>query len=93
MPAGAVLSKCQLCRWEKKVPHSGDFRSPEEILGKSDKQEEGGRGPEVAHCFFFLAALGLCCCMRAFSGEWGLLFVVVHGLLIVVASLSVEHRL
>ena len=38
---------------------------------------------------FFLAALGLCCCTRAFSscGEQGLLFVVVHGLLIVVASL------
>ena len=26
-------------------------------------------------------------------GEWGLLFVVVHGLLIAVASLVVEHRL
>ena len=37
---------------------------------------------------FFLAALGFRCCTRAFSscGEWGLLFVVVHGLLIVVAS-------
>ena len=36
----------------------------------------------------FLAALGLCCCTRAFSscGERGLLFVVVHGLLIAVAS-------
>ena len=35
-----------------------------------------------------MAALGLCCCTRAFSscGEWGLLFVVVHGLLIAVAS-------
>ena len=32
--------------------------------------------------------LGLCCCTRAFSscGEQGLLFVTVHGLLIVVAS-------
>ena len=37
----------------------------------------------------FLAALGLCCCARAFSscGEQGLLFVAVRGLLIVVASL------
>ena len=45
--------------------------------------------------FFFLAALGLCCCPRAFSscGEWGLLFVVVRGLLTVVASLVAEHRL
>ena len=43
----------------------------------------------------FLAALGLRCCMRAFSscGERGLLFVVVHGLLIAVASLVVEHGL
>ena len=35
-----------------------------------------------------MAALGLCCCTWAFSscGEQGLLFVVVRGLLIVVAS-------
>ena len=35
------------------------------------------------------------CCARAFSncGERGLLFVVVHGLLIVVASLVAEHGL
>ena len=35
------------------------------------------------------AALGLRCCTQAFSScsEWGLLFVAVHGLLIVVASL------
>ena len=33
--------------------------------------------------------------MRSFSscGEWGLLFVAVHGLLIAVASLLVEHGL
>ena len=33
--------------------------------------------------------LGLCCCAWAFSscGEQGLLFMVVHGLLIAVASL------
>ena len=43
--------------------------------------------------YLFLAALGLCCCERAFSscGERGLLFVVVHGLLVAVASLVVEH--
>ena len=43
----------------------------------------------------FLAASGLRCCVRAFSscGERGLLFVAVHGLLIVVASLVVEHGL
>ena len=42
-----------------------------------------------------MVALGLCCCMQAFSscGERGLLFVSVHGLLIAVASLGAEHRL
>ena len=45
--------------------------------------------------YLFLAALGLCCCARAFSscGEQGLLFVVVLGLLIGVASLVAEHGL
>ena len=45
--------------------------------------------------YLFLAALGLRCCARAFSscGEWGLLFIVVCGLLIVVASLVAEHGL
>ena len=44
---------------------------------------------------YFLAALGLHCCAQAFSrcGEQGLLFVVVHGLLITVASLVEEHGL
>ena len=43
----------------------------------------------------FLAALGLRCCTQAFSscGELGLLFVAVHGLLIVVASLVAEYSL
>ena len=42
--------------------------------------------------YLFLAALGLRCCVWAFSscGEQGLLFVVVHGLLIAVASLVAE---
>ena len=45
--------------------------------------------------YLFLAALGLCCCARAFSscGERGLLFVVVSGLLIAVAFLVAEHEL
>ena len=44
---------------------------------------------------YFLVALGLHCCSQAFSScsELGLLLVAVHGLLIVVASLVVEHRL
>ena len=43
----------------------------------------------------FLAALGLCCCTRAFFScvEWELLFVAVRRLLIVVASLVAEHGL
>ena len=42
-----------------------------------------------------MAALGLCCCVPAFSNcsERGLLFVVVCGLLIAVASLVAEHGL
>ena len=45
--------------------------------------------------YLFLAALGLCCCTWAFSScrERGLLFVVVRGLLIAVASLVEEHGL
>ena len=47
------------------------------------------------YMFFFVVALGLCCCTRAFSscGERGLLFVAVCGLLIAVASLVVGHGL
>ena len=45
--------------------------------------------------YFIFGALGLCCCVWAFSscGEWGLLFIVVRGLLIAVASLVAEHGL
>ena len=44
--------------------------------------------------FFFLVALGLCCCVRAFSScdESGLHFIAVCRLLTVVVSLVVEHR-
>ena len=42
-----------------------------------------------------MATLGLGCCARAFfsCGERGLLFVVVRGLLTVVASLASDHGL
>ena len=48
--------------------------------------------------YLFLVALGLLglhCCARAFSscGERGLLFVVMHGLLIAVASPVADHGL
>ena len=44
---------------------------------------------------YLLAALGLLCCTWAFSScsERRLLFVVVRGLLIAVASLVAEHGL
>ena len=50
---------------------------------------------EIYLFYLFLAALGLCCCIRAFSScrERGLISVVLHGLLIAVASLAVEHGL
>ena len=50
---------------------------------------------KIYFIFLFLAALGLRCCTRAFStcSEQGLLFVAMHGLLIVVASLVAEHSL
>ena len=45
--------------------------------------------------FLSLAVLGLCCCTRAFfsCSEWELPFVAVCELLIVVASVVVEHGL
>ena len=45
--------------------------------------------------YLFLAVLGHHCCVRAFSscGERELLFVVVHGFCIAVASLVAEHGL
>ena len=45
--------------------------------------------------YLFLAALGLHCFTLTLSscGERGLLLIAVHGLLIEVASLVVEHRL
>ena len=45
--------------------------------------------------YLFLVVLGLHCCAWAFSscGERGPVFVAIHGLLIAMASLVVEHRL
>ena len=45
--------------------------------------------------YLFLAALGLRCCVQAFSscGEQGLLFIAVRMLLIAVVSLVAEHGL
>ena len=43
--------------------------------------------------YLFLVALGLHCCVQAFSSCGELLFTAVHGLLTAMASLVVEHRL
>ena len=45
--------------------------------------------------YLFLAVLGLCFCVRAFSscGKRGPLFIAVHGPLTIAASLVAEHRL
>ena len=42
-----------------------------------------------------MAVLGLRFCARAFSscGKWGPLIIMVHGPLIIMASLVAEHRL
>ena len=50
---------------------------------------------QYIYLFLFLAALGLRCCVRAFSscGKQRLLFVAVRRLLIAVASLVAEYRL
>ena len=57
----------------------------------------GGKGTshKIIFFFFFLAALGLRCFVQAFSicSKFGVLFVAVCGLLIVLASSVAEHRL
>ena len=62
---------------------------------KSATMKNKANTPNTQDFFFFLAALGLHCCIWAFSScsEWGLLFIEVHGLLIAVASLVAEHGL
>ena len=45
--------------------------------------------------YLFMAVLGLCFCVRAFSscGKWGPLFIAVCGPLAITTSLVAEHRL
>ena len=56
---------------------------------------QNSNGPALVFVRLFVAALGLHCCAWAFSScsEQGLFFLVVLGLLTVVASLVTEHRL
>ena len=72
------------------------------VAGANGECRIGGGRIDMLFCLFFniyliyfLAALGLRCCAWAFSscGERGLLFFVVRGLLIAVASLVAEHGL
>ena len=56
--------------------------------------------PSIIHFFLryihlLMAVLGLRCCVWGFSNcsEQGLLFIVVHGLLIAVVSLAAAHGL
>ena len=62
---------------------------------RHSESETLARPSNLCLFFFFLAVPDLHCCVRAFSswGERGLLITVVHGLLIVVASILPEHRL
>ena len=43
--------------------------------------------------YFWLRWVFVAACAFSSCGKWGLLFVVVHSLLIAVASLVVEHGL
>ena len=51
--------------------------------------------PRPLYVSLFMVALGLCCCTQAFSScsDRGLLFTVVHRLLITVAFLMQGHGL
>ena len=68
--------------------HLGDY-GPRILTGKG---RQGGWCVGKGNRFSFLAALGLCCCTRAFPscGEQGLLIIVVRRILSVVAPLAVE---
>ena len=51
--------------------------------------------PKIYLFLYSLAALRFCCRERAFAscGEWGLLFLVLGGLLVAVTALVAEHGL
>ena len=71
--------------WAASLKYTLDFKHPGHKKHVDD----------LINNFFFLVVLGLHCYARAFSscGERGLLFVVVCGILIAVASLVAEHGL
>ena len=53
------------------------------------------RKGRISFLFIYLVALCPLWCTQTSSscGEWGLLFIAVHGRLLTVASLVAEHRL
>ena len=77
-------SRAQLLRGMWDLPRPGLEPVSPALAGRPSITAPPGKPP-----------LSLFCCVWAFSswGEWGLLFIEVHGLLIVVASLVVEHGL
>ena len=83
------------------VPPPGIEPRPTAVKAPSPNHWTTRELPELFFVFlinlfiYFFAALGFRCCTRAFSscGGRGRLFVVVRGLLIVLASLVAEHRL
>ena len=90
---------------QEKVKGAGIFTKEEKLLGNRDMHiliyvKSCHMGGELDLLYFiyiyifFFAVLGLCCCMgfslAAVSRGY---FIVVFELLIVVASLAMEHRL
>ena len=85
--------------WTLRARAGGNYQSPQLVF----RLNVDYFSPLIFYFFYkviyfmylLLAALGLCCCAQAFSscGERELLFVAVHGLLTMVASLVVEHGL
>ena len=65
------------------------------IKGRRKMEERDGGSIPALRNYLLMAALDLCCCAQAFSScsKQGLFFLVLHKLLIVVASLAAEHRL
>ena len=74
------------CMWETSIPSSQFCSGPKTAIKKKKS---------YLFIYLFMTVLSLLCCAQAFSscGEPGLLFIVVHGLLIAMASLIVEHGL
>ena len=76
----ADVSLLIFCLSDLSIDESGVLKSPTIMVL-----------PSISLSFFFLAAL--CWVFLSICSKWGLLFVAVHGLLIVVASFVVEHGL